>query len=75
MKWTKQKPTTPGMYWFKRAGRRERTPEVAKVYRKGKHLYFHTGTWDGVDFADDNPMDGTSEQHRWSDEPIPVPTA
>lgn len=73
MKWTKKRPTEPGMYWFKRAGRRERTPEVAKVYRKGKNLYFHTGTWEGRDMAEDNCMDLTSPNHKWSNEPIPMP--
>lgn len=74
MKWTKAKPTTPGIYWFRRAGRKERTPEVAKVYRLDGNLYFHTGTWNGIAFADHNSMEHTSPDHRWSDEPIPLPT-
>lgn len=74
MKWTKKPPTEPGHYWFKRFGRRERVPEVARVYRHRGILVCHIGTWPGTDFADhDNFLRDYSSDHLWSDEAIPEP--
>ena len=70
---TKKKPTVPGWYWFKRGGSNKGSLSLARVYRRGKKLYYHVGEWPGAAFADDWDMELTSPQLRWSDGPVPEP--
>ena len=76
MVWTFARPTTPGWYWFKRAGdRRSKVPELVRVYPHKGHLCFHTGAWPGTNFADHDRLDQTAPEHRWSSMAIPEPSA